>query len=79
MQKKINLVVFLHREKLRMKRQKIIEESDDSDEVNFPESMFNEGGEVGSDMDFEVGTIQSPPERCTFFVHYIFFILFPED
>ena len=58
-----------------MKRQKIIEESDDSDEVNFPESIFNEGGEVGSDMDFEVGTIQSPPERCTFFVHYIFFIL----
>ena len=51
-----------------MKRQKILEDSDDSDEAIFPDSIFDEGGEVGSDMDFEVGTIQSPSERCTFLV-----------
>ena len=63
------------REMLRQKRNRIFDESEDSDEVQFPENIFEQGDEVdntceGSDaeMDFEVGTIQSNIGRCIIFL-----------
>jgi len=81
---KLFSMFFMIRAKLRQKRARIFEDSDDSDVVEFPETIFHEGNEFGdnskgsgSDMDFEVGTIQSEMGRCILCCQVALF-LFPK-